>query len=192
MEVSIVIPIVRPESAKRTIELSKKNHGIDGVEIVAEEDSEEIGCPKKVRELVARAKHDLICFLGDDTLPQKGFLYTACHAWENKLFGFGLVGFNDLSERILPTHWLADKNLLKALGGEFFHTGYHHCCCDIELMERAIELGAYCFCRDAVVKHDHPIFTGKRPDEHYIKAYQYQKEDRALLIERRKKGWPNA
>ena len=72
MEVSIVIPIVRPESAKRTIDLSKKNHGIDGVEIVAEEDTEKIGCPKKVKELVARAKHDLICFLGDDTGSNQG------------------------------------------------------------------------------------------------------------------------
>jgi hypothetical protein len=189
MKVSIIIPYVRPDKVKRTILMAEENHGVDEIEILTLGDDGGKGCPKKVKELTDLSKFDLVCFIADDTLPQKDFLKYACRDMEKFKDGTGLVGLNDLSGRFLPCHWLAHKDLLPMLGGEFFHTGYHHCCCDVELMERCIENGKFLYSIDSVVIHDHPFFTGKQADEFYIRAYSKQDQDRALLIKRRKNRW---
>jgi len=156
MKVSIIIPIIRPEKAKRCLGLIEKNAGIpeSDYEVITEIDHNRIGCPEMVRKLVARTKYDLVCFLGDDTLPRKDFLKTALGCMEST--GKGLIGLNDRSGRILPTHFLAHKRLLPVVGGDFFHCGYYHCFCDNELKDLANEANEYVYCDDAVVDHDHP------------------------------------
>ena len=106
--------------------------------------------------------------------------------------GWGLVGFNDLTGRILPTHWVADKLMLNILGGEFFHTGYIHCYCDNELMERSIDAGRYIYSQRAIVKHYHPLLKSSEfMDEHYKFVYSknIMKHDEELYKKRQKGGW---
>jgi GT2 family glycosyltransferase len=53
----------------------------------------------------------------------------------------------------------------------FFHTDYQHCFCDMELTDIAVEAGHFVFCDKAVLTHNHPIFTGEKPDGDYERVY---------------------
>jgi hypothetical protein len=211
MRVSIIIPVIRPEKARRCIAAiiehnlgpdkarfvgTGKRHGEDDyqfdflvpgaveligheVEILAVEDSASIGCPAMVAKLTALAEGEHVLFLGDDTIPQPGFLRAAIEAMSTLPDGWGLVGMNDgIHNGALATHWLASKRLLDHLpGGQFFHTGYRHCFCDRELTDVARELGRYVYAPEAKVVHDHPHVTGEAYDEGYKRAYQAEPFD---------------
>ncbi len=169
--ISVIIPVIRPEKALALTESIYANAGIPRTcyEIVMEQDHDRIGCPKMVRRLVDRAKYDLVCFLGDDTIMQPDCLKNALDAMATLPDGWGLVGLNDGSGRKMPTHWLATKALQQYVGGEFFHTGYTHCFCDRELWDRAEAMGRYVWAENAVVQHDHPMFKGGIPDDPDLK-----------------------
>lgn len=191
-KVSIIIPVIRPEKAERCIDLIKQNAGYDDYEIIQEVDENRIGCPKMVKRLAEKATGDLVLFMGDDSLPQPDFLKNAIKAMESLPDGWGLVGFNDKTGRILPTHWLADSRLLILLDGEFFHTGYNHCFCDNELMLRSAEANRYIYSQDAVIEHDHPILRHEEitdPDLRRVYAKDVYQKDRVLFGKRRNNNW---
>jgi len=179
--------------AERCCDLIHKNAGIneDDFEIVTDVDMEKIGCPKMVKRLVKKANGDLICFLGDDAIPKPGFLRHALKAMNDFPDGWGLVGFNDLTGRELPTHWLADRRVLELTGGDFFHTGYEHCFCDNELMERCAMQDRYVHCKSAIVLHDHPILKGKPLTGEYKRVYSQlvYSHDKMLYKRRRAANW---
>ena len=189
--VSVIIPWIRKQKFKRCVRLIKANAGTD-FEIVAKEDRKRIGCPRMVKKLVARSKGEYVCFLGDDTLPQPNFLKHALEDMARLPDGWGLVGLNDKTGRTLATHWLASKKLLPLLDGEFFHTGYNHNCCDVELMERCAGLGRYIYSQKAIAEHDHPILRGEiMSDPDLLRVYdpKVRWKDQALLRLRRSRGW---
>ena len=188
--ISIILPVVREEKAKRCMELIKKNAGVTDYEIVTAVDENRIGCPKMVKQLVDACHGEYVCFLGDDTLPQPDFLKNALmYMWDNLPDQWGLVGLNDGTNRDLPCHWLAHKNLLDHLENrEFFYTGYTHCYCDMELRDKAEALGRYGYCKDAVVIHEHPALDKSVPmDEDYERIYkeEIKGKDRNLYFERK-------
>lgn len=189
--ISICIPYIRPEKYKRASFLAKTNSSPVKVEIIAEEDHKRIGAPKMLKRLVERSQYDYICFLGDDTLPQPGYMQAAMEEIQSFEGGVGLVGLNDLTGRDLPTHWVGHKKLLDHLGGEFFHTGYHHLCSDLELWERTKAMGKYVMCKNAVVKHDHPFISGAESDKDYDFIYSdpIRSKDLALYEDRLLHGW---
>lgn len=171
-KVSIIIPVIRPEKAKRCIDAIDQNAGIpkEDYEVLFSEDTERIGCPKMVKKLVKRSQYDLVCFLGDDTIPRPDFLKNALHAMTRLPSGVGLVGLNDNPGRVgTATHWLAHKELLTYLDGEFFHTGYEHCFCDDELLVRCRLMNRYIYAYDAVIEHDHFIHKDGVPDDDDLK-----------------------
>ena len=187
--VSIILPIIRPEAAIRCIRAIHKNRGCfrGAIQIIAKEDKQRIGAPKKVKELVGEANYDLIMFLGDDTIPQYDFLRNAILRMKEFPDGYGLVGLNDQFHKGYPaTHWLAHRELLEYFDGEFFHTGYRHCFCDNELTDRCIEMDRYVWAKDSVILHDHPLVKGEsvegteyeslyRPDNYYHDQRLYKK-----------------
>jgi len=165
-QISIVIPVIRPEGAAWCIQSIRKKCGLpeSQYEIISEIDEDRIGCPKMLKRLVAQTKHDLVLFMGDDTEVREDCFKHALKAMEDLSDGWGLVGLNDQFHDRIPTHWLASKKLLPFLNGEFFHTGYAHQFCDVELMDIAKSMGRYVLCTDAKVKHNHPIVTNNRDD----------------------------
>lgn len=174
-KVSIIIPVIRPDKAKRCMDAARAHAGIppENVEIIAVEDTEGIGAPEMVKRLTSIAQHDLVCFLGDDTIPQEGFLFEALAVMNRFEDGWGLVALNDgIWNGRLPTHWLAHKRLLPYLDGEFFSTAYTHCFCDNELMDRAVDLHRYAYAPKARIIHDHPHVTGEQYDDGYKRAYR--------------------
>jgi GT2 family glycosyltransferase len=170
--VSIIIPVVRREKAFRCMDAIRQNAGIpeEQYEIIWEEDTDHIGAPRMVEKLVAKTKHDLVMFLGDDTIPQPDFLAQALTAMEKLPDGWGLVGLND--GKWDCAHWLADKRLLDHLpDNQFFSSAYTHCFCDNELRDHAAALNRFAFAPEAKIIHDHPQIYGGEFDEHYQKAY---------------------
>jgi len=198
-KISIIIPVIHLDKIEECIRLVRKNSGVkdEQYDIIIEQDTEGIGCPEMVKRMVAKTDNDLICFLGDDSLPQPGFLIEAIKAMLQLPDGWGLVGFNDLSGRQLPTHWLADRRLLSLIDNEFFSTAYGHWYCDNELCDRAVEEGRYIFAPEAIVKHDHEhidVENNKTLDswDEVVESPEFQ-ADEQLYYERKRKrmeSWP--
>ena len=199
MKVSIIIPVIRPEKAERCMDAIRANAGVSesDYEIIHLPDVDGIGCPKMVAELTGLAKHEWVMFLGDDTIPEPGFLKEAIDA-VGSLPGYGyrqirnengsglancfpcdpwgVVGLNTQDDKAEDgindkAHWMAHKKMLDLIpGGFFFSPEYKHCYCDDELQDIAIENDRWVFAEKARVLHDHPI-NGGDVDEGYLKAY---------------------
>lgn len=190
-DVSIIIPVVRPKSAKRCIDAIIEHTGLDNVEVKSMRDTEKIGCPHMVKKLTGMAKYDLVMFLGDDTIPEAGFLEAAVAEMEKLPDGWGVVGLNTEDPRgsNKKAHWLAHKEMLKHIdGGAFMPTDYKHCFGDDELFDIANEMNRWSFAEDSRIKHDHPVNKGGRDyDEFHTRAYGNGKfeEDRKTYFKRK-------
>jgi hypothetical protein len=178
--ISIIIPVIRPEKAATCIWAIKEYAGAVDHEIIVEQDENGIGCPKMVERLTANAHGDLVMFLGDDTIPQPGFLDAAMEAMNTLPDHWGVVGLNTQDDRPEAggnnprAHWMAHKKMLEHIpGGAFFSTEYHHCFGDDELQDIAVEMGRWAFAEDCHILHDHYINDKeKNPwDAGYQKAY---------------------
>ena len=185
--VSIIIPIIREDKAERCIEAIKAGAGSAVYEIVTGVDTEKDGCPVMIDRLVERTHFNQVMFLGDDTIPEPGFLQAASDAMGTLPDKWGVVGLateggNDAA------HWLADKRILRHIeGGKFAPLAYAHCWWDNELQDIAREQDRWTFAEDAKVKHDHPINNDNKGwDDGYIRAYSYdhQKKDLDTYIRR--------
>ena len=191
---SILIPVIREDRVKDCIKAIKENIIVpeDKYEILTLVDHDREGCPKTLKKLVEMAKHGFVMFLGDDTIPQKGFLVRAYRYMSEFPGGWGLVGLNDgrINGEWLATHWLASKKLLDHLEDrEFFYTGYIHTHCDLELTDKAKELRRYVWAKDARLVHNHPFKDKKFIDDDYIKVYSddVRMHDIKLYIGRKKR-----
>jgi hypothetical protein len=173
----------------KLLETIQRNAGISSYEILIEFDINGIGCPQMVNQLVSQTSGENICFLGDDTLPEKDFLKNALNAMDRMPDGWGLVALNDGSGRPqTASHFLAARKLLPHLeNGELFYTGYRHGYGDNELSEIAQAMGRYCFAEDAKIKHVHPIHGTAEYDEYYERAYNNDTflHDQQLFIKRK-------
>lgn len=188
--ISVIIPVVRPDKAERCIEAVRRHSGSVVHEIVAQEDTERVGCPAMVKRLTDRTYFDWVMFLGDDTIPQEGFMAEAIKHIDDLPDGWGMIGLNDQhwDGNVVATHWLCHKKMLELTGGEFFHTGYRHSECDRELTEIAQESGRYIWAEDAKIEHEnYQIGNTDEKDDHL--AYVYNDENRRhdwkLYLERK-------
>lgn len=179
--VTIVIPSLgRPEKLARCVEAIHRNAGYDRYEVVIMEDRlppDNIGVPKLLQQAVAQSDKPLVMFLANDCVPEKDFLLRAVVAMLDKFPDLdGMIGLNDgYWHGEFSLFWLAGRKLLPALGGEFFHTGYHHYGCDNELSARCQLLGKYAWCESAVARHQH------EHDGVSEIALRHRDQDQALL-----------
>ena len=157
-DVSIILPWIREEGAKKCLEAVKKY--APDAEVVSEYDPDRIGPAKMIAKLTAKTTRPIVCFLADDTVPMPGFLDAALQAMETLPDGWGVVGLNDYDGRELGAHWVAHKKILPLLDGEFHYTGYGHCFGSNELTDRAKELGKYVKAWDAAIEHNNPVLQG--------------------------------
>ena len=183
-KISIILPIVREDKAERCIEAIRENAGIpiDQYEIVQEVDHDRVGCPEMVKRLVEKTKHDLVMFLGDDTIPQKDFLKEALKVMETLPDGWGLAALEDgiQDPNRIATHWLASKRLLPLIGGEVFSTEYKHNFCDQELTIKCKDLGRYAPAYNSAIEHKHFLTDRSLFDKDYRDA----SGNNAMMIDR--------
>ena len=194
--ITVIIPYVREKGAERCADAAHMNAGIDDglFDVFPAYDVERIGAPKMVKAMVEVCDSDMICFLGDDTVPQPDYLKHALDRMLRFPDGWGLVGLNDgiIHGGDKPAaHWLGHKRLLNHIGGEFFHTGYYHLFCDNELTARARAIDRYAWAEDARVEHLHPLFEKGAWDEDYRRVYssRYRVHDRSLFTKRMTEGF---
>jgi hypothetical protein len=203
-KVSICIPTLgRGDKLHRLLESIKENVEYSNYEIIVKADEmppNNVGAPTMLARCVNESTGDLVCFLGNDCVPQKDFMREAVWEMARKFPEMdGMIGLNDeyWPEGAVAPHWLASKKLLPLLDGEFFHTGYYHTGCDNELMARVEKVGKYAFAKNAKIYHDHPMMAGKGKtpmDELYEQAYSGPRHDHdnELYAERSKKyGFEN-
>jgi len=187
-KISVVIPVVRPESAERCIESVKKH--LPGAEIVSAVDVDRVGCPVMVNRLVKGSTRELVLFLGDDTEVMEGFeqaleatLSTVDEDW------FGVIGVLTQPDNE-SAHWVAHRKMLDVLPDrQFFNEAYEHCFCDNELTDISNELGRRLVSKEATVKHYHPINYGaEQADAFYKYAYSGGKfaRDKVTYIRRKR------
>ena len=108
--ISVIIPVVRPESALDCITSVKKH--LPNAEIISMNDTDGIGCPAMVEMLTKKATRDWILFLGDDTEVEEGFEQALEEAIKTLPDEWGVVGINTQPENYLA-HWLAHKKMRK-------------------------------------------------------------------------------
>jgi hypothetical protein len=188
--ISILIPAVRPEKAQRAANAALANAGVPGdlvFEVTWEEDVNRIGCPHMLSQLVERAQGNIICFLGDDTIPEPGWLAEALETMATMPDGWGLVGLN--TENSVPfAHWIADRRMLDLLPDrQFFNHAYQHNFCDRELYDIAVVHGRWAWCEKAKIKHDHPV-TGAEADEfNQFAAERFQADQKTYWRRKRER-----
>lgn len=183
-KISVIIPIVRPEAAKRCIGSVKKF--LPGVEIISQVDTERIGCPKMVNILSKKATREWVLFLGDDTELIDG-AKSAIEKAINKI-EWGVIGLNTQPGNP-KAHWAAHRKMLELMpDGVFFSEEYQHCWCDDELFDIASENDRWIFAEKFRVKHHHPIISGKT-DQFYLDSYSEKKyfNDKKTYYERKRK-----
>lgn len=175
-KVSIIIPVIRPELAKRCLAAIEKNAWIkkENYEVLTAIDENNIGCPKMVAKLTQKARHDWIMFLGDDTIPRRDFIRPAFAAARELPDGWGVVGLNTQDPRGSNplAHWMAHKKMLGLIpGGAFFAPEYVHAWGDNELQDIAKEDNRWAFAGRSFIDHDHPVNQTREPDEHLDRVY---------------------
>lgn len=196
-KISVLIPTIRPQNIPKLVKMIQEYSGLPSnlVEIISLEDRDREGCPKTLKRLVSMATHSIVVFIGDDCEPTPNFLLEAWRVLKKFPDKVGLVGLNDQFHDgdKLATHWMAHKKLLRKLDGEFFHTGYRHTWCDVELTERCKQMGRYRFAPRAIIQHNHPIVQNRPElvDADYARVYsdEYRRHDAELFQARKANGW---
>lgn len=190
MMISFLIPTLRKDRIEELIHLiTTRQGGSYAFEILT--DSEPGGVNQAVNRLVKKAQGEYLCVLGDDTIPQEGFIKHALE--EMKVFegGWGLVAFNDGTGRPLATHFIVHRKVLTILGEELLHSGYKHLYADNEITDRLSAIGRVIYSQKAVVIHDHPLLNGKGEeafDDIYKRAYgECRVADHDLYSRRKRK-----
>jgi glycosyltransferase involved in cell wall biosynthesis len=205
--VSILVPTLgRPEKLARLLRLIRQNTtDYPDYEVIVRWDRpipENRGCPTTLHEAYQAAHGTILAYMGNDCLPQPGWLRIAMEAMRKHFPDMdGLVSLADgyWKNAELPLHFIIGRKLVERLGGEIFHVGYAHTCCDSELGARAKQLNKFVWCPEALVLHDHPILLGEKQKEAieadpvYRWAYDPARRQRDcdLLLERAKRyGFP--
>jgi glycosyltransferase involved in cell wall biosynthesis len=186
IKISVCIPTLgRPDKLHRLLESIKQNAEYDNYEIIVKADEmppHNVGAPTMLKRCVDESTGDLICFLGNDCIPQPGFLREAVWEMARKFPEMdGMIGFNDSfwQEKHVAPHWLASKKLLPMLGGNFFEPEFYHTGVDNILKARCDKAGKYAWAKNAKIFHDHPMMSGKKEemDALYEQAYTGPRHD---------------
>lgn len=123
-----------------------------------------------------------IVFAGDDLVFIGDWWSKALEAHRSILNGYGLVGFNDNHNNgnNIATHYLADRKfIIDVLGGRIAFPMYNFYCNDSTATLMAQNSGHYYWCKEAIVRHDHPANGRRRIDENDNRNTQNTEHDNA-------------
>lgn len=109
----------------------------------------------------------------------------------------GVIGTNDLGNpRVIAgqhtCHPLIRRDYILNHGTwdtprQAIHEGYRHWYCDDELVITAKMRDAWAFCPEAIIKHNHPYWTGGTLDSTYLEGESHANEDHATFLTRMNK-----
>jgi hypothetical protein len=194
--ISVILPFTRVEGAAKCMDAISRNSSNVIYEVVAEQDEDGIGCNPMVNKLVSKSRFDIVCFVHDDSVPQKDFLFNALQTMTEFPDGYGCVGFNDLvhGEDGPCTHWMIHKKMIKYFPDKVFYSeDYIHTKVDLELKEVCRAVGRYKWNKNAKIKHVTPFHFAVELDELSRACYSLEavRHDNATYKRRRKEQGAN-
>lgn len=74
--------------------------------------------------------------------------------------------------------------------GYVYHPDYVSLWCDNEAQDVAKDLGKYKFVNKNIFIHDHPAWTGAKPDQQLIETQKYYRQDQRTYNKRKACGFP--
>ena len=209
MRVSVIIPsIYRPVELRRCVEavlatadcevICSLSRGDDesratlrGLHVVVTAEHEPLtGGTIAVNEAARVATGDAFAFIGDDCVPQHGWLETALETLGSFPEESGVIGLNDQRRgpydgRKFATHYLVTRDFcLRYNGGVLWCPHYWHYYTDVELCARARALHRYHWSERAVVRHD------RRSDAVIAAALPHYENDKRTYHTRESTGFP--
>ena len=165
MQISVIIPVVRLQSAQILIESLPS-----GIEIIAEEDKKNIGCIRMVNKLIDKTTNDIVVFLGDDCIAHPDLIAEGIKKLSLFKNMVGIVGLKTFPNNKIA-HWMFNKKAVEFFEGKkILSPAYHHCFSDSELYITARKLGLWDQTDTVVLEHNHPI-NGHAWDDWYDRAY---------------------
>ena len=188
-KVSIIVPTIRPDGYKRLVDSIKRNTIYSNYELISKDDPQQTAI-SKFNEGVEESKGEFVVFLADDCVVGKGWLTQALVRFKLDFKDKGLVVLNEgYWKHRMAHHFLCSKNITDDLGGEIWHSGYHHYGADNELYYRLKKLNLVSYCDESKIIHHHPQTQtmgteASKDDKFYKRARGFQKEDIALLDKR--------
>jgi glycosyltransferase involved in cell wall biosynthesis len=156
--------------------------------------TERVTWPEKINYGVWYLHADWYLLAADDIRFTPGWWDATARLRKNKRIS--VIGTNDLGNpRVaagqLVIHPLVRGTYIRDYGtidepGKVVHDGYHHWCCDDELLWTAKSRDAFVYCADAVIEHLHPYWGKGEMDATYAKGEANAEADMALWRERAK------
>lgn len=71
-----------------------------------------------------------------------------------------------------------------------YHPDYASLWCDNEAQDEAIRLGCYKYVNEHIFTHEHPAWTGEKPDAQLIKTQNYYRQDERTYRKRKALNFP--
>lgn len=71
-----------------------------------------------------------------------------------------------------------------------YHPDYASLWCDNEAMEVAKALGCYKYVNEHIFTHEHPAWTGEKPDEQLVHTQKFYRQDERTYRKRKSLGFP--
>lgn len=184
--ISILHPTRRPEQALRIRELwlsrAKNPKGIEYIFGVDQDDQATAcrlstfnfqlsprgsapGTVAPTNAAAAASKGRILIFAADDCEPPQDWDVLIREALKGQLHLPRLLWTSDgYTKQPVVTHPIMTRALYEEQG-YFFCPEYPHLFCDTELTHRAAQAGQIIDARHIVLKHQHPMFTGAKPDQ---------------------------
>ena len=136
---------------------------------------------------VPKSGWDILVNLSDDQVfTRKGFDKVIAEHCTNSTFLHLPDGY--VNER-LATMSIISKAYYDMFG-YIYHPDYTSLWCDNEAMEVAQALGCYKYVNEHIFTHEHPAWTGEKPDEQLIKTQNYYRQDERTYRKRKSLGFP--
>ena len=130
---------------------------------------------------------DILVNLSDDQIfTVKGFDKAIAEHCTNSTFLHLPDGY--VNER-LATMSIMSKAYYDMFG-YIYHPDYASLWCDNEAMEVAQALGCYKYVNEHIFTHEHPAWTGEKPDAQLIKTQNYYRQDERTYRKRKSLGFP--
>jgi len=124
------------------------------------------GAVAAINAAARAAKGRVLVMAADDCEPPQDWDVQIREALAGQLHLPRLLWTSDgYTTQPVITHPIMTRALYEKNGNEFFSSAYPHLFCDTELTHRAMQAGEVIDARHIVLKHQHPMFTGAKPDQ---------------------------
>lgn len=133
------------------------------------------------------AKGRILIMAADDCVPPVMWDRSVRQALRGHLHEPRVLAVGDgFSNQALITHPIMTRAFYEAQGGYFYCPEYPHLFCDTELTERAQANRQIIDAGDIVFRHEHPMFTGAKPDALHAERNSKQAWETGRAIFRRR------